>query len=416
MNEMIPQRLHERKPIPSPTAPKRKPYRKLIVAVSCLIAVALVAAPIVYNIRAYEEAVNVRQTTDLTSQMLAPRLVIDERKLRVTAVAIAPDGSAILDCGRPKSASAHSVSDPKFITVRDATTGRFLRRIRGLYGGSAFLSVSSDGRRMLASGGAVPVKGKNPEIVVQWDLATGNVLSTQPEVYPAAYSADGKYIGCATGIYDAASDLQLCKINSQINKRCRPEFTPNGRYIAMITAPNQPPVDAKKQQAKSASIPSPNASRLGLWDVITGKQVVLYSISQVTDFDISRDGTYIYAVSELDDSNGGVFGSSVTCLNIGTGAVIWSHSRSLKAPDNDPNAVVASIAVSPNDKYVVLLGHKGVPIVLDATSGSEAFRASAVADQVNYTFEPGLAFSADGGTLVSRNGTKVLVWDSSRLQ
>ena len=90
----------------------------------------------------------------------------------------------------------------------------------------------------------------------------------------------------------------------------------------------------------------------------------------------------------------------------------------MNGPDADPDAVLNSVAVSPSGKYVVLASINSRLIVLDAHTGRELFRPFIPPGTTfpNWEMPGGLAFSADGQTLVSRCGRRVLVWDASSLQ
>ena len=101
--------------------------------------------------------------------------------------------------------------------------------------------------------------------------------------------------------------------------------------------------------------------QLGMWSAATGALTRKFPYPYVTDFDISHDGKWIIIVSGIDGVSGSVIGSTVRCVNISTGTVLWTYQRTLGAPDNDPNGSFVSTAISPNDKYVVLLGWQNVP-------------------------------------------------------
>jgi WD40 repeat protein len=111
-------------------------------------------------------------------------------------------------------------------------------------------------------------------------------------------------------------------------------------------------------------------------------------------------------------------GSVVRRVDMNTGKAVWTRERQMNGPNPDAAAVLNSVAISPNGKYVVLASTDNHLIVLDAQTGHELFRPFVFPErgEVNWAIPGGLAFSADGKTLVSRCGRKTLVWDTEILQ
>ena len=159
-------------------------------------------------------------------------------------------------------------------------------------------------------------------------------------------------------------------------------------------------------------------TRLHFWRTDTGKEAKNFPFIRVRAFDIARNGQWLVMTSENNDTTGGTDGSVVRRVDFNTGTAMWTRERRMNGPDADPEAVLNSVAVSPNGKYVVLASTNSHLIVLDAQTGRELFRplippGTTIPD---WALPGGLAFSADGKTLVSRCGRRVLVWDASSLQ
>lgn len=122
--------------------------------------------------------------------------------------------------------------------------------------------------------------------------------------------------------------------------------------------------------------------------------------------------------SDADTLTKGIDGSIVRRIDIKSGAVAWTRSRSHNAPDYDPDAAMNSVVISPNGKYIVTQSYSSQLIIMDAATGHELFRSY---DCQNRTggegaLPGGIAFSSDGKTLVSRCGPRVLVWETTSLQ
>jgi WD40 repeat protein len=102
----------------------------------------------------------------------------------VSAVAFTPDGKTLISAGGDGS-----------IRLRDAATGKELRRLEGHKGGVYALTLARDGRT-LASGGA-------DRAVRLWDVTTGKELRRvgefRMEVVAVALAADGGQLAAATG-------------------------------------------------------------------------------------------------------------------------------------------------------------------------------------------------------------------------
>ncbi|MGI4790425.1 MAG: WD40 repeat domain-containing protein [Janthinobacterium lividum] len=93
---------------------------------------------------------------------------------------------------------------------------------------------------------------------------------------------------------------------------------------------------------------------------------------------------------------------------------MWTRERHGNGDNPDYEAVLNSVAISPNGKYIVLASSNSHLIVLDAQTGRELFRPFIPPGTTipSWAIPGGLAFSADGKTLVSRCGRRILVWDT----
>ena len=225
-NKMILPRQYDNKM--TPRKPKR--FLRLIVSlVMGVVAIGLVAVPVVLNVRTYKHTVALRDREEDIREhlvsvrlMLEPRMVIDERKLRVTSLAVSPDGSAILDSKRPLAATARTKSTQMYVVVRDAVSGQLVRRLRGLYGGVDHVTLSTDGSRVFALGASNPKNGHSVAMSALWDSGTGNLISARPSNSPCGFSPDGSRLGCGDGVFDATTGKAISVITDKIVADCRP--------------------------------------------------------------------------------------------------------------------------------------------------------------------------------------------------
>ena len=359
------------------------------------------------------------QHTVLIRQMRLPRLTITQSG-NVMAVAMTPDGKTIFTGDDPTHDALRDYGNkPADVFVWSAANGRLLRRLHGFYWRSSGVTASPDGRQVVASGEAYR---DSPGITlcraIAWDWRSGQQQWDVDGNTPLSYSPDGRFVGSANSVFNAATGKLICRTSKQIAGEGQSGFTPDGKLFGLInagtlnfTARKQPDDDGKLYYS---------TTRLHFWHTDTGKQAKDFPFIRVRAFDIARNGQWLVMTSDADDGGGvgSTDGSVVRRVDFNTGKVVWTRERRENEPDADPESVLNSVAVSPNEKYVVLASINSNLIVLDARTGRELFR-SIVSHDRNETmlaFPGGLAFSADGKTLVSRCGRRVLVWDASSLQ
>jgi len=158
--------------------------------------------------------------------------------------------------------------------------------------------------------------------------------------------------------------------------------------------------------------------RLRFWRTDTGGLTLDLPFVRVRAFDISPDGKWAVVTCDYDRHGGnGADGSVVRRIDLTAGSVAWTRQRSLNPPDSDPDAILNSVAISPNGKYVAVQSSDNRVIVLNAGTGQEMYRPliKPSNEEASWAIPGGISFSRDGRTLVSRNGRKVLVWNAATL-
>jgi WD40 repeat protein len=366
----------------------------------------------------------------LISQMRLPRLTITQDGA-VTSVAITPNGRTIFTGNYPTyDALRLHGNQPADVFVWDTATGRLIRRLPGFYWRSSGVAASPDGQHVIAYGVARrDVADHVPFRVMTWDWQNGQKQWDIEGDTPLSYSPDERLVGCANGIYNAANGKLICWTSKNIGEDGQSAFTPDDKLFGIIGGYN---VDLKTGLAWGYHIDPKtgivvgshygksiySTTRLHFWHTDTGKEAEDFPFTRVRAFDIARDGQWLVMTSDADDFPGGTDGSVVRRVDIQTGKVLWTRKRNMNKPDSDPEAVLNSVAISPSGKYVVLASNNNQLIVLDAQTGRELFRPFVFPTRGNpeWAIPGGLAFSADGKTLVSRCGRKTLVWDSTALQ
>ena len=249
-----------------------------------------------------------------------------------------------------------------------------------------------------------------------WDWRTGQKLRQVPGDLPLAFSPDGRFIGRENGVYNAVTGRRVCQISTResIAEDGQCAFTPDGKWYGIIGSTTN---DFNARNVDDGGKLFYSTTLLHFWRTDTGQEAKDYPFTRVRAFDIARDGHWLVMASDTGNP-GGSDGSIVRCVDISTGKVLWTRERSMNRPDADSESVINSLAISPSGKYAVLLSIDSHLIVLDAGTGRELFRPLVFPslNPPDWAIPGGLAFSADGQTLVSRCGRRVLVWDASSLQ
>ena len=358
----------------------------------------------------------------LIRQMRLPRLMIAQEGC-VTAVSVTLDGQAIFSGEGPAYDLPHFVQNqPRDVFVWSAADGRLLRGLPAFYWRSSSVTASPDGKQIIACGTPDPHAAKGAsDSVIAWNWQTGQKQwgqkGTMDDFMPFSYSPDGTLVGCLNNIRAAATGKLVCGTSAHGAADRQSEFTPDGKLFGLVDAGTVDPKTGRMHgddNGKSYYA----TTRLHFWHTDTGKEAKDFPFTRVRAFDVARDGQWLVMTSDVDGMTGGTDGSVVRRVDFNTGKAMWTRERRMNEPNADPEAVLNSVVVSPNGKYVVLASNNSHLIVLDAQTGRELFRpfippGTTVPD---WALPGGLAFSADGKTLVSRCGRRVLVWDASALQ
>ena len=196
--------------------------------------------------------------------------------------------------------------------------------------------------------------------------------------FDVAYSSDGRFL-VTTGldktvrVWDPQTGKELRTLTTHTLPVLAVAFEPDGKHF--ITA-------------ASEQWQGPNFDRVAgeikRWDVATGKEVRTYPAPNglpTLCVAVSPEGGRLVVGG---GANG--FPATVTCLDLRTGAPIWTHER-----ENDPNWPYSAVDFSPDGRQVVATCGKREVNVIDAKNGQLVFTTSALPD-------PGLAakFSPDG--------------------
>jgi len=354
----------------------------------------------------------------LISRMRLPRLTLPYDGIVMNA-ALMPDGRTIFGGGDPSYSTLHLRHNPPAdVFVWDASTGHLLRRLHGLYWRAYWTTASPDGKYVVAHGHTAPdLSSRSPTRVIGWDWQTGKQVWRGGEAYPLSFSPDGKKLGSGSSIYEVANGKRLCQTSPHMAEEAGSAFTPNGRLFGLVD--DRPSYSQRRSAWESDDIRVAYAGNfLRLWRTDTGQHVRDYPFIRARSFAFAQDGQWLVVVCDRGQTIGGPDGSIVRRVDFATGKALWAHEQSTNGPDPDPDAQLNSVAISPNGKYVVVQSFNSRLIVLDARTGRELFRpfVHQAQGELNWWQPGGVAFSADGRTLVSRCGRSVLVWDASSLR
>jgi len=256
--------------------------------------------------------------------------------------------------------------------------------------------------------------------VIAWNWQTGQKLwgvsGKDNDFMPFSFSPDGTQVASENNIREAATGTLICRVRAHTADNGQSEFTPDGKLLGLIEAGTLDPNARMMRDDGGKQYYS--ATRLHFWHTDTGKEAKDFPFTRVRAFDVARDGQWLVMASDADGMTGGTDGSVVRRVDFNTGKAVWTRERRENGPDADLDSVLNSVVISPSSKYVVLASMNSHLIVLDAETGRELFRPFIPPGTTapSWALPGGLAFSANGKTLVSRCGRRVLVWDASVLQ
>jgi len=304
-----------------------------------------------------------------------PRLTIEAHSRGVDALAISPDGKALVS----------GTLDGVF-RLWDAATGKPTATFKMTpeYGAAA-AAFSPDGKT-LAGGGF-----NKPGRVFLWDVASGKelaVLEHKEVVLCLAFSPDGKTL--ATGGYNPRITLW------DVAAGKKPE--PRGRGLSCWTV-----IAAVAFSPDGQHFAAADGERLHLWDM-SGKS------NPEASYRIALRGfeKEVYAVAFSPDSKTPASGhadQTVRLWDVATGkslAVLRGHTDQ-----------VLKVAFGPEGKAVASAGRDGTVRLWDVAAGKErtVFRATAKEPDRRVIFHS-MAYGTDGKTVAAGDESgRVRLWD-----
>ncbi|MGI4790424.1 MAG: WD40 repeat domain-containing protein [Janthinobacterium lividum] len=234
----------------------------------------------------------------LIQQMRLPRLIITQSG-DVMAVAVGPDGQTVFAGDEPIYDALHyHENKPADVYVWNGTSGRLMQKLPGLYWRSSGVSVSPDGRNVIANGEAhEDAPDTIPSRTIAWDRQTGQKLWSVAGDTPLSYSPDGRMVGCANGIYNAENGKLICRASKNIDEDGQNAFSPNGKLFGIIDGfdiKHVPGHQRNPGDAKSFY----STTRLHFWHTDTGREAQDFPYTRVRAFDISRNGQWLIITSD----------------------------------------------------------------------------------------------------------------------
>jgi WD40 repeat protein/predicted Ser/Thr protein kinase len=168
------------------------------------------------------------------------RLAIQEIDDTLASVAFSPDGTLVATGAGQSVTVVHDMSGkvsprgerPSDVVLRDAASGRVVRRLSGHNGSVHGLAFSPDGRRLVSASADRTIR--------TWDLTSErepSVINAPCAIYAVAFNPAGDRFAAAGSdgvvrIWDAASGCELFALNGHTNWVLGLAFSPDGSRLA----------------------------------------------------------------------------------------------------------------------------------------------------------------------------------------
>jgi len=350
--------------------------------------------------------------------MRLPKGTIASRAVAMS-VALSPDGRSVFVgealYATPKARLGHDAR----VSEYDVASRKIVRTFQGLKDLSRNVCVTPDGQTLIAGDWRKVVAWNISSGQVRWKIQSDKKKQSEPDnASPICVSPDGRMVVVGNRLINSASGKIIRRVGTSTpDDSGQSKFTSDGKWVGIMDAANSnvrmnthgPNEDWFKKVYAT--------QRLRFWRTDIGGLALDLPFVRVRAFDISTNGKW--AVVTCDYARNGsnlVDGSIVRRVDLTTGVVAWSRQRNLNSPDKDQDAVLNSVAISPNGKYIAAQSTYDRVIVLNARTGEEIRKPFIVpSNEASWAIPGGLSFSRDGRALVSRIGRKILLWNAATL-